>query len=45
MTEADATAQVEAGTTLFTLGITGPDYDIAAAKKWVAWRDSMNAGR
>lgn len=43
-TEADATAQVAAGTTLFTLGITGPDYDIATAKKWVAWRDSINAG-
>ena len=27
------------GASLFTLGITGPDYDLAAAKEWLAWRD------
>jgi probable F420-dependent oxidoreductase len=30
------------GTTLFTLGISGPDYDLADARKWVAWRDGIN---
>ncbi|HEV7951285.1 MAG TPA: LLM class F420-dependent oxidoreductase [Glaciihabitans sp.] len=31
------------GTTLFTLGISGPDYPRDAVKKWLAWRDSINA--
>jgi probable F420-dependent oxidoreductase len=31
------------GASLFTLGITGPDYDLAAAKDWLAWRDEANA--
>ena len=31
-----------AGATLFTIGLTGPDYDIAKAKDWFAWRDSKN---
>jgi probable F420-dependent oxidoreductase len=43
MSEADATAQVAAGVSLFTLGITGPEYDIDTVKKWIAWRDSINA--
>jgi probable F420-dependent oxidoreductase len=43
MTETDATAQVAAGVSLFTLGITGPEYDIDTVKKWIAWRDSVNA--
>lgn len=30
------------GITLFTLGITGPDYDLSSTKKWLAWRDSQN---
>jgi probable F420-dependent oxidoreductase len=41
--EADAAEQLELGVTTFTLGITGPDYDIAPVKKWIAWRDSVNA--
>jgi probable F420-dependent oxidoreductase len=41
-TEADAAEQVELGTTLFTVGITGPEYDIATVKKWIAWRDAAN---
>jgi probable F420-dependent oxidoreductase len=41
-TEADATEALELGTTLFTVGISGPDYDIAAVKKWIAWRDAAN---
>jgi len=41
-TEADATEQLALGTTMFTVGISGPDYDIATVKKWIAWRDSIN---
>jgi probable F420-dependent oxidoreductase len=32
----------ELGTTLFTLGISGPDYDIEAVRRWVKWRDAAN---
>jgi probable F420-dependent oxidoreductase len=32
----------ELGTSLFTLGITGPDYDLEAVRRWVKWRDSTN---
>ena len=31
------------GTTLFTLGISGPDYDLAPVEDWLAWRDAKNA--
>ncbi len=31
------------GTTLFTVGITGPDYDLTRVKTWLAWRDSKKA--
>ncbi len=41
-TEADAAEQLELGVTTFTLGISGPDYDLAPVKKWIAWRDSAN---
>jgi probable F420-dependent oxidoreductase len=41
-TEADADEQVALGTTLFTIGLSGPDYDLAPVKKWIAWRDSVN---
>ncbi len=27
------------GATLFTLGITGPNYDLAKVRDWLAWRD------
>jgi probable F420-dependent oxidoreductase len=30
------------GTTLFTLGLTGPNYDLEAVRRWVAWRDAAN---
>jgi hypothetical protein len=29
----------EAGVTLFTIGVNGPEHDLALAAKWVAWRD------
>ncbi|RQP12536.1 MAG: LLM class F420-dependent oxidoreductase [Microbacteriaceae bacterium] len=38
--ERAADAFVEVGATLFTIGLTGPDYDMEAAKRLVAWRDA-----
>lgn len=32
------------GASLFTVGLSGPDYDVDAVRKWVAWRDEQNAG-
>ena len=31
------------GATLFTIGISGPDYDLSAIAGWLAWRDEKNA--
>ena len=31
------------GATLFTVGISGPDYDLAEVKNWLTWRDSKNS--
>jgi probable F420-dependent oxidoreductase len=31
---------VEAGATLFTVGLGGPRYDLKQLREWVAWRDS-----
>ncbi len=31
------------GVTLFTLGISGPDYDLDIVKPWLEWRDAQNA--
>ncbi|MEO5834725.1 MAG: LLM class F420-dependent oxidoreductase [Nakamurella sp.] len=42
--EAEANALADAGVTLFTIGIGGPDYDLAPLQKWAAWRDARNAG-
>lgn len=39
---ADADELLALGTTLFTLGISGPDYDLEDVKKWLAWRDAQN---
>ncbi len=30
------------GVTLFTLSAGGPDYDLSGARRWLAWRDSLN---
>jgi probable F420-dependent oxidoreductase len=32
----------ELGTSLFTVGAGGPDYDLTELQKWIAWRDSVN---
>jgi probable F420-dependent oxidoreductase len=41
-TEAEADEQVDLGVTMFTLGISGPEYDLAAVRRWVAWRDAVS---
>jgi probable F420-dependent oxidoreductase len=33
-------AYVKAGASLFTVGVSGPDYDLSRLRDWVAWRDS-----
>ncbi len=40
--EDEAERMLELGVTLFTLGISGPDYDLAPVKRWLAWRDARN---
>jgi len=39
---AHADALYAAGVRLFTIGINGPDYDLAAVRRWLAWRDAKN---
>jgi probable F420-dependent oxidoreductase len=34
---------LDAGTTMFTVGISGPSYDLGPVREWVAWRDQRNA--
>lgn len=36
-----ADALVAAGATLFTVGTSGPDYDLSLVREWVAWRDAQ----
>jgi probable F420-dependent oxidoreductase len=31
---------LDAGATLFTVGVGGPDYDLTKLKSWLAWRDA-----
>src|SRR5690606_11935641 len=33
---------VAAGASLFTIGVSGPDYDLGLVKEWVAWRDARS---
>lgn len=42
----DSTADAlrAAGASLFTLEASGPDYDLAPLRRWLAWRDAHNAG-
>lgn len=37
-----ADALYDAGVRLFTLGISGPDYDLSPVSQWLAWRDAKN---
>jgi probable F420-dependent oxidoreductase len=32
---------VEAGASLFTVGVSGPDHDLARLKSWIDWRDTL----
>jgi probable F420-dependent oxidoreductase len=41
---ATADALHERGVTLFTLGISGPDYPLDVVRDWIRWRDERNAG-
>jgi probable F420-dependent oxidoreductase len=36
---------VDLGASLFTIGLTGPEYDIERVKPWLQWRDEHNARR
>lgn len=38
--EAVAEDLLAAGATLFTIGSSGPDYDLSLVEAWVAWRDA-----
>lgn len=40
--ESDADALLEAGVTLFTLGISGPDYPLENVRRWLKWRDAVD---
>jgi probable F420-dependent oxidoreductase len=42
LTPAEADELHGLGTTLFTVGISGPDYPLDGVKKWLAWRDATN---
>jgi hypothetical protein len=37
-----ADAKADLGFTLFTLGISGPDYDLGMLTQWLKWRDARN---
>ena len=39
----EADALYDLGTRLFTIGISGPNYDLSPVVDWLAWRDSKNA--
>jgi probable F420-dependent oxidoreductase len=40
---AKASAFVEAGARQFTIGVSGPDYDLSPLSAWLEWRDAQNA--
>ena len=39
----EADEQFDLGATLFTVGMTGPDYDLEPVRDWLSWRDGKNA--
>ena len=39
----EANELFDLGATLFTIGISGPDYDLAPVRDWLQWRDEKNA--
>ena len=32
----------ELGVSLFTIGVSGPDYPLDTVRRWIAWRDQAN---
>jgi probable F420-dependent oxidoreductase len=38
---ASAPALIDAGVSMFTVGVGGPDYDLGPLKKWLAWREQL----
>ena len=38
-------ALLDAGVSLFTLGVDGPAYDLRLLRRWIAWRDAVAAAR
>ena len=40
---AEADEQYALGARLFTVGISGPDYDLSRVRDWLGWRDAKNA--
>ena len=32
---------LDAGATLFTVGTSGPDYDLEKVKQWIEWRNNL----
>ncbi len=43
-TTLDADALYAAGVRLFTLGLSGPNYDWGRVSQWLSWRDAHNGG-
>jgi len=41
----DADALVDLGVTLFTIGLSGPEYDMSSVPSWLEWRDRHNSNR
>lgn len=39
-----ADAMLEVGVRLFTVGVSGPDYDLSLVQEWVRWRDARQDG-
>ncbi|WP_182111514.1 MULTISPECIES: LLM class F420-dependent oxidoreductase [unclassified Actinotalea] len=35
---------VDLGVSLFTVDVSGPDYDLGRLREWISWRDERNAG-
>lgn len=44
-TSKEADQLVGLGATLFTIGLSGPDYDLASVRDWLRWRDAHNGAR
>ena len=40
-----ADALLNLGVTLFTIGVSGPDYDLSSVPEWVNWRNARNLDR